>query len=84
MYNQAACDIDHTVLPWGAFSTERIRPLMCDIINFQLKQGFSSNKYSIASSNTTAQFPLSMPVPTVLCKYTDLIWIFNASEMNVS
>lgn len=36
-YNQAARDTDHAVLHWRVLSTQRIRPLMCDIINFQLK-----------------------------------------------
>lgn len=53
---------------------------------FCSNKGFCSNKYSIARSDRSAQqLPLClMPVPTVLCKSMDLIWILNVSQMNVS
>lgn len=44
---------------------------MCDIINFQLKQGFSWNTYSIAPSNRCACSALAVPLLTVLYKYMD-------------
>lgn len=46
---------------------------MRGIINFQLKQEFSWSKYSVAPSNRCARSAPTVPLPTVLRKYMDLI-----------
>lgn len=71
---------DTTPPAWGElffppppFQLRRISPLMRGIINFQLKQEFSWSKYSIAPSNRCARSAPTVPLPTVLRKYMDLI-----------